>query len=211
MLARRAQPFPLGEPLWHKKGVMALTRGRRIPPQLNDNSLQELALRYAGKYATTRAKLRAYLARKVRERGWDGTREPDLEALAGRFAELGYIDDAAYALSKSRALTGRGYGKRRLADKLRRDGVDEADGAAARAHADGQAVAAALRFAERRRLGPFAVAAPEPKQRGKWIAAMVRAGHDLTLARAIAQLAPGAEIDVDGLGERANCEATNLH
>ena len=68
----------------------------------------------SGKYATTRARLRAYLSRKMRERGWEGAREPDFEAIASRFGELGYVDDAAYALSKSRALTARGYGKRRL-------------------------------------------------------------------------------------------------
>ena len=67
-------------------------------------------MRYVGRYSTTRAKLSAYLARKVRERGWDGTREPDLVRIADRFAEQGYVDDAAYALAKSEALTGRGYG-----------------------------------------------------------------------------------------------------
>jgi regulatory protein len=185
--------------MWHKKGVMALTTGRRTPPQLNDTSLQEMALRYVGKYATTRAKLRAYLSRKLRERGWDGDRSPDVEALTDRFAELGYIDDAAYALSKSRSFASRGYGKRRLGDKLRQDGVAEADGAAAQAHADQEAVAAALRFAERRRIGPFAAAAPDPKQLEKWIAAMVRAGHDFALARAVSRLAPGVQPDLSEL------------
>jgi regulatory protein len=189
---------------------MALTKTRRIPAQLNDSSLQELALRYVGKYATTRAKLRSYLSRKVRERGWDGGRAPDLEAIASRFAELGYIDDAAYALSKSRALSARGYGKRRLADKLRLDGVEQTDRAAAHAHADQEAVSAALRFAERRRLGPFAVAAPDPRQREKWIAAMVRAGHEFGLARAIATTAPGAEIDRDALREQIREQEANV-
>src|SRR5690349_19218769 len=121
--------FPLGERLWHKNGVMPSFKPRRAPPPLTETALQELALRYVGKYATTRAKLRAYLSRKLRERGWDGPREPDLEALSNRFAELGYIDDAAYALGQSRSLSARGYGKRRLADRLRVAGVDEEDGA----------------------------------------------------------------------------------
>ena len=138
--------------MWHKKGVKPLATGRRTPPPLNNERLQELALRYVGRFATTKGKLRAYLSRKVRERGWEGARQPDLEAIASRFAELGYIDDAAYAMSKARALAGRGYGKRRLADKLRVDGVDEEDGAAAIEHADSEAVIAALRFAQRRRM-----------------------------------------------------------
>lgn len=210
LAARSCSGFPIGEPLWHKNGVMALTKSRRIAPELNGTSLQELALRYVGKYATTRAKLRAYLSRKVRERGWVGAHAPDFEAISNRFAELGYIDDAAYALGKSRALSARGYGKRRLADKLRLDGVDETEGAAAHAHADQEALTAALRFAERRRLGPFAAAAADPRQREKWIAAMIRAGHGFALARAIAVIAPGAEIDLDALGEHVYRQEGNL-
>lgn len=173
---------------------------RRPVPQLNESALQELALRYVGKYSTTRAKLVAYLARKVRERGWEG-REPDLAALAERMASLGYVDDAAYALGKSRSLSARGYGKRRLSDQLRLAGVDEHDGAGANAHADAEAVDAAIRFARRRRIGPFAATPADPRQREKWIAAMLRAGHKLALARALASMNPGAETDLDQFRE----------
>jgi regulatory protein len=181
------------------------THGRR--PALDQKRLEELALRYVGRYATTQAKLRSYLARKLRERGWDGEREPDLDALARRFSELGYVDDAAYALAKSQALTGRGYGKRRLADKLRLAGVGDEDAAGAREHADAHAIDAAIRFAQRRRIGPFAAAAPaDPRQRDKAIAAMVRAGHSFDLARAIAGLLPGADVDLDALREQARID-----
>ena len=202
------QRFSLGWGLWHKNGVSSRFAPRRPRPPLNHAALQELALRYVGKYATTRAKLGAYLARKLRERGWDGESEPDLDALVSRLAELGYIDDASYALSQSRSLGARGYGKRRLTQKLQLAGVDEEDSAEANAHADGEAVEAALRFAERRRLGPFADASADPRQRVKWIAAMIRAGHNFGLARAIAALEPGSEIDpevfqgLSGVSER---------
>ena len=189
--------------MWHKNGVMAPPRPVRRPPPLDSGRLQELALRYVGRYSTTRAKLRAYLARKLRERGWSESTEPDLDRLAGRLCELGYVDDSAYALAKSQALASRGYGKRRLDEKLRLAGIDEADGAEAREHADARAIDAALRFAERRRIGPFAGQAPDPRQRDKAIAALVRAGHSFALARAIAAMHPGAEIDVDALREQA--------
>jgi regulatory protein len=190
--------------VWHKNGAMAPPRPLRRPPPLDSKRLQELALRYVGRYATTRAKLRAYLARKVREREWSESTEPDLDRLAARLCELGYVDDAAYALSKSQALSSRGYGKRRLQEKLRLAGIAEADGAAARDHADAQAIDAALRFAERRRIGPFAgAAAVDPKQREKAIAAMVRAGHPVALARAITGLRPGTTVDVEALREQA--------
>ena len=175
---------------------------RRTPTPLNEGRLNELALRYVGRFSTTRAKLRSYLARKIRERGWDGAREPDLARIADRFAEQGYVDDAAYALAKSEALTGRGYGKRRVLEQLRAAGVAEEDGAAARDHAQAEAVAAALRFAKRRRLGPFAAAMiGDPKEREKALGAMIRAGHAFGLARAIIALPPGADIDIEELSE----------
>lgn len=177
---------------------------RRPAPPLNDAKLQELALAYVGRFATTRAKLRAYLARKVRERGWSGEREPDLAALAERIAAQGYVDDAAYALSKARALTGRGFGKRRIEQKLRVAGVEEADAEGARHHAHNEQLAAALRFAERRRIGPFArEQATDRSAHEKAIGAMVRAGHPFGLARAIAGMEPGAAVDMDELAERA--------
>lgn len=182
---------------------------RRPVPPLNESRLQELALSYVGRFATTRAKLRAYLARKVRERGWNGENEPDFARLADRFAERGYVDDAAYALSKAQALTGRGYGKRRVIEKLRIAGIEDADGEAARSHAEQKTVSAALRFAERRRLGPFARdKLADRKSQEKAIAAMVRAGHPFGLARAIIGIEPGSAIDLDELAEKARVVTT---
>lgn len=201
VVARRL--VPVGRGVWHKKGVKTRSAARRQLPPLSPKQLQELALAYVGRYATTRAKLRFYLARKLRERGWDGADQPDLEGLADHFAELGYVDDAAFALSKAQGLAVRGFGKRRLAQKLRIAGVADEDGRAAFDHADQEAVSAALRFAERRRLGPFARSVPDPRAREKAVAAMVRAGHGFPLARAIAELPPGASFDPEELGEQA--------
>jgi regulatory protein len=166
-------------------------------PPLDEAALNELALRYVGRFATTRAKLRSYLARKLRERGWDGAREPDLATIANRFADQGYVDDKAYALSKSQSLTGRGYGKRRVVETLRAAGIEEEDSGAAHDHAEAEAVSAALRFAKRRRIGPFAASAPrDPRERDKALAAMIRAGHSFELARMILSLKPGEEPDL---------------
>ena len=182
---------------------MARPGAPRPRPPLDDKALGELALRYVGKYATTRSKLAAYLARKVRERGWEGDRGPDFEELVNRFAELGYVDDAAYALAASRSLSSRGYGRRRLDRKLAQAGVREDDGAAARALAEAEAVDAALRFARRRRIGPFGSGGMDPKGREKAIGAMVRAGHAFPLAKAIVDWPPDAGIDPRELAERA--------
>src|SRR6476620_10028626 len=115
---------------------MKPSRRRRALPPLDEGRLNELALRYVGRFATTRAKLRTYLARKVRERGWDGPRDPDFVAIAERFADQGYVDDSSFALAKSQSLTVRGYGKRRVIEALKAAGVEDEESAAARDHAD---------------------------------------------------------------------------
>lgn len=188
--------------MWHKNGVSPFSRHRRAPEPLDETRLRDLALRYVGKYQTTRSKLCSYLARKLGERGWEGPVEPDLEAVADRFHELGYINDAAFALSKSRSLAGRGYGSRRLAEQLRRAGVDEDDSREALDTAEAEAVSAALRFARKRRIGPFAVDAADPRTTEKAVASMVRAGHDPGLARKIANLNPAEDADLVNLCER---------
>ena len=180
---------------------MTVRKGRKERPPLNPESLRELALNYVGRFATTRSKLRVYLARKLRERGWDGGQAPDAQSIADDFARQGYVDDAAYALSKSRTLTARGYGERRVEQALRAAGIEEADGLSARTVARRGAVDAALRFAERRRIGPFATAPADPRARERALAAMVRAGHGFAIARAVVELAPGDAVDRERLAE----------
>ena len=178
-----------------------MSRGgpRKPRPPLDEDKLNELALAYVARFATSRAKLAAYLARKLRERGWDGAGQPPVEALVAKAAALGFVDDAAFALSKARSLTARGYGERRVDQALYAAGIADGDGEAARGHARDDAVEAALRFARRRRIGPFAAGRPDPAVREKALAAMVRAGHGFRLAKAILTMPPGAEVDRQAL------------
>lgn len=154
---------------------------RRRPPKprppLDGESLEQLALAYVGRYATTRAKLRRYLARKLRERGWQGEGEPAVDRLAEKCAELGYIDDRAFAESRAASLSRRGYGARRLDQALFEAGIEEDDAHDARTLASEQAWDAALTFARKRRIGPFAETLQDDRSRGKAFAAMMRAGH----------------------------------
>lgn len=172
-------------------------RNNRAVPPLDGQALERLALNYAGRYAATRAKLRSYLVRKVRERGWGDGGEPPVERIVARFAQLGYVDDRAFAAARADGLYRRGYGAARVSDALRRAGIEEADGAPALEAARGQAWQAALRFAERRRIGPFAAQAADRAGREKALAAMLRAGHPLDLARRLVAAAPGAVPDAD--------------
>jgi regulatory protein len=172
-------------------------RNRKVKPPLDEAALEQAALFYAGRYATTRAKLSAYLARKLRERGWEGAKEPQLDALVERMARLGYVDDRAFAAARAAALARRGYGARRVDAALRADGIGEQDAAGARESAAAGAWEAALRFAERRRIGPFAAGEADRPAREKAFAAMLRAGHPARLVRKILAARPGEIPEAD--------------
>jgi regulatory protein len=171
-----------------------MVRTPRKPSPLSDIRLEEMALAYVARFATTRAKLEAYLVRKLRERGWEGEHQPDPQALSRRFAEAGYVDDALYARMKSDSLLRRGYGGRRVGEALRAAGVDEdlrgdvAPGTAA-------ARKAACALARRRRFGPWGDPLPDRPVREKQIAAMLRAGHTLDNARQIVEATDPAAVE----------------
>ncbi len=164
---------------------------RKLPP-LDPAALDRLALRYVERFATTRARLTRYLRRKITERGWEGA-PADPEGVADRLAALGYIDDRGYADVKARSMHRRGLGARRIAVAFRVDGIDEDDAAAIAPDISDRAVDAALRFAQRRRIGPFAEDPADRPQRERQLAAMLRAGHALDLARRIVRMAPGED------------------
>lgn len=172
-------------------------RERRSRP-IDQAALQELAFGYVARFATSRAKLHSYLNRKLRERGWNGAAEPDTQSVVDKVVYLGFVDDAAFAGMKAASLTRRGYGKGRVRMALAASGITAEDGSEALAHADEQQLAAALRFAERRRLGPYADVHGDAPARQKALAAMLRAGHPMDLARRIVGSPPGAFDDLQG-------------
>jgi regulatory protein len=170
-------------------------RERRPPPPLDAGGLERLALRYVERFATTRGRLTDYLLRKLRERGWAGESPADPAALADRMAGLGYIDDRAFGEARASAMARRGLGQRRVSGELHRAGLGEDDVAALSPAIEERTLDAALVFARKRRIGPFAAVAPDRPQREKHIAAMIRGGHDFNLARRIASMAPGEDVD----------------
>lgn len=158
-------------------------RNRRLSP-LDTVRLEELALAYVARFATSAAKLEAYLRRKLRERGWEGDGEPDPAALVRRYVELGYVDDEGFARARSGGLLRRGYGPRRVENALYAAGIGEEIRQAVRASEAAQRHAA-LTMARKRGFGPFGQETPEREKREKQIAAMLRAGHSLDAARAL--------------------------
>jgi len=163
-------------------------RVKRTPKPLDSARLEELALAYVARFATSRAKLEGYLLRKLRERGWVGEGEPPVATLAARFVAAGYVDDAAFARAKSGSLLRRGYGQRRIGEALGAAGIGEDIRAEVRA-GEGERRQAALTMARKRRLGPFGPPPADRAAREKQIAALLRAGHGLDSARELVNAA----------------------
>lgn len=182
---------------------------------LDEPRLEELALAYVARFATSTGKLEAYLRRKLRERGWAGEREPDIAALVARHVANGWIDDAAWGRSKAQGLLARGYGARRVEQTLRGAEID----GGLRAELEPDELArreATLTFARRRGFGPFGARAPgtgsqdgpadgpadgpgdreaRRKLNEKRLAAMLRAGHEYGAARRVLDAATIEELE----------------
>ena len=178
---------------------MSRGRRKRPPKPLDRQRLEELALAYVARFATSAAKLERYLVRKLRERTWEGEGDPDIAALVERYVELGYVDDEAFARARTGGLLQRGYGLRRVNQALGEAGIAEevregvAPGEAAQRRA-------ALAYARKRRFGPFGAEPPDRDRREKQLAAMIRAGHPFDSARALID-APGEAAAQDWAAE----------
>ena len=174
---------------------MTMRRNRRPLEPLKPADLEWFALRYVERYATTRGKLADYLQRKIRERGWGGEGPPDPRALAQRLADLGYIDDRAFAESKAGAMGRRGLGARRVTQALHFDGVESEDAEAVAPIIADNIAASAIAFARRKRIGPFAREAADRPLQEKQVAAMMRAGHAPALVWKLVKMAPGEDAE----------------
>ncbi|MFN3470033.1 MAG: regulatory protein RecX [Novosphingobium sp.] len=150
--------------------------------------LEQMALAYVARFATSAGKLAAYLGRKLRERGWEGEGGGDVPALVARFVALGYVDDASFARGKAQGLLRRGFGARRIDQALSAAGIAEPLREDVRG-SEAERRRAAVVMARKRRFGPFgpagADARPDPAVREKQVAALLRAGHPLAHARAV--------------------------
>lgn len=167
-----------------------------MPNPLDPAKLNELALFYAARFATSAGKLRTYLRRKVALRGWAGDEDappPDIDGVVERMVRAGYVDDEAFARARGSGLLRRGYGARRIDETLRAAGVDEDLRGSARG-SERERREAALTMARKRGFGPFSRSAQpgqrlDPAAREKQLSAMLRAGHPLASARELVDAA----------------------
>jgi regulatory protein len=166
---------------------------RKKPRKLAPADLKAAALDHLARYATSTARLRQLLKRRILRSATAHELDPapllaELDKVLLALTRAGALNDALFAEGKARSLNRRGGSRRQIAAKLAASGVAGADTARALAQLEdetpGAEFAAALAYAKRRRLGAFRLAADaSPERRKKDLAAMARAGFALDLAR----------------------------
>lgn len=170
-------------------------RRRRAPRKVTAQYIENAAAHYLGRFAASSAHLRRVLMTKVDRSARhhdtdpaDGTKFVD--AVIAKFERLGFLNDKAFAAMRARSLFATGTPLRGIRFKLKQQGVGEDDIEAALAElGEEEAVAnldlaAAVKLAERRRLGPFSNADEETRRanRDRDLGRLARAGFSYDIA-----------------------------
>lgn len=177
-------------------------RSRRVRA-VTAKSLENAAVHYLQRFSASSANLRRVLLRRIeRARRAEAKVAPDAEAaidaIVEKFQRLKLIDDAAFAAGKAAALRRRGSSRRTIGGKLRLAGIDgdgietaieAADAELAPTFDDEEGpnaeLRAAIRLAQRRRLGPFRAEKERAERRQRDLASLARAGFSLDIARQV--------------------------
>ncbi len=176
---------------------------RKPPPPITEQRLAELALRYLDRFDSSVVNLRRVLERSARRAA--AAHPTDLaqvsvwiEALLERYVASGLLNEARYAENRVQSLRARGKSKRAIVQKLKAKGVDSDDIERAleeRSDSGDSELAAARRYAERRRLARAVGPSASPEQRRRALAALARAGFDYDTAQRALALTIEAESD----------------
>jgi regulatory protein len=162
--------------------VPAVPRRAAASAAIDVTLLEEWALAYLARYASSTANLRRVLMRRARrrlgaERDRVSAADALIEALVTRYRDAQLVDDAAYATARTRRDLAQGHSLRRIAAGLAAKGVGATEAAAAigalREGAADPDLVAAVAFARRRRLGPFRA---QKRDQDRELAAFARAG-----------------------------------
>lgn len=168
-----------------------------------------MATHYLARHSASTARLRAVLARKIAKRSLAaGGDLPDDEAVAAlvdplveRLQRTGLLDDAAFARGRAASLAAKGRPAWRIeADLSHAFGVDAETAGLAETLDALDPLRQAIRWARRRRLGPFRLGDREAR-RDRDVASLARAGFPVDVAKAVID-GTGSEPD-DGAPESA--------
>ena len=183
-------------------------KGPRKIPDTGLPALEKAAYAYLERYASSAENLRRVLMRRIEraaraeaiERS-DGAARVD--AVIGKLVERRLLDDKAYAEARARSLSRQGRASSVIARKLQMKGVgaELVEEAVEVVIEDGHSdLAAALRLARKRRLGPFRPKAERRERRQRDMAVLGRAGFSFEIARKVieAENAEAIEQEIGG-------------
>ncbi|MBI1244989.1 MAG: RecX family transcriptional regulator [Alphaproteobacteria bacterium] len=176
---------------------------RRPPPVPTPERLEKAALRYLERYAASAEGVRRVLTRSVERavRAGVAEREPALAAVdsvVARLLDRRLLDDRRFAEGRAASLARKGLPRVRIAQRLQMSGVGADDVAGALEELAESGIddpAAAVLFARRKRLGPFADPSRRAALRERHLATMARAGFSLDLARRVVDAENPDEIE----------------
>jgi len=192
----------------HRSAMLRLMSETAEPPRrkrarnVTAKSLENAAIHYLQRFSASSANLRRVLLRRIeRARRAEAKIAPDAEKaideIIAKLQRLNLLNDAAFAAGKAAALRRRGSSRRIIGGKLKLAGIDTEGIDAAIEAADAELapiteedgpdaeLRAALRLAQRRRLGPYRPPAERAERRQRDLASLARAGFSLDIARRV--------------------------
>jgi regulatory protein len=190
-IAKRSQ-FAVRDGPDEGKGTARKARGGAKP--ITAAYLENAALHYLERFASSSANLKRVLMRKVLRAAAAGNGdaadgERRVDALIARYLAAGLVDDKTYAAQRAASLRRQGNSRFAIRGKLALKGVERtlievALGELDEDDAQGE-IAAACALVRRRRLGPFRTATARKEAWQKDLAALARAGFSLDVARRV--------------------------
>lgn len=166
---------------------------KKTPKKISKTYLENAALYYLQRYATSAENLKRVLMRKVKKSCAFHQVPPEdfaplVDDLVARYTASGLLDDAVFARARVMSLRRQGLSKQAIVAKLQIKGLSKSQIENAlrlvdEDHEDPE-MAAALACARRKKLGPWRKAPlTDPKDRQKELAALGRAGFSYETAR----------------------------
>lgn len=189
----------------------AASRGRKAPRRLGATYLENAALHYLGRYASSVENFRRVMLRKINRSATFHNIDSapfitQLEAMIGRYIKTGLLNDTQFAEAKTASLRRQGKSAQAIQAKLRAKGLPAGDIAGAidtvdqrnidyglipdEAEANAE-LAAALRLAQKKRLGRWRktpLDADDHKGRQREMAALARAGFSFDIVKKVLQV-----------------------
>jgi regulatory protein len=164
--------------------------------KITQTYLENAGAYYLERFSASVTQFRRVMSQKIERSSKD---HPDqnkeeclrlLETVVGKFISLGYLNDQSYAQALLHSLNQRGLSRARIINTLRTKGVDAELIESIMPEPDKeQEKLAALRWAKKKRLGPFVIN-PRENDTQRGLASLARAGFGYDIANWVICLSP---------------------